>query len=126
MRTGENLYKRKDGRWEARYHKGRNGSGKLIYGFCYGKTYSEAKMKMEQAKADTAWRSQSCTTGMKRTFGYYCDLWLQMNKPRLHSSSFTWMVAGVYRLSARNTRLAIRMCSAIGSRCIMHMEISTP
>lgn len=88
MRTGENIYKRKDGRWEARYHKGRNLSGRLIYGFCYGKTYSEAKMKMEQAKADTAWNSQSSTTGVKRTFGYYCDLWLQMNKPRLHSSSF--------------------------------------
>lgn len=50
MRTGENIFKRKDGRWEARYHKGRTASGKLLYGFCYGKTYSEAKARMERAK----------------------------------------------------------------------------
>ena len=50
MRTGENIFKRKDGRWEARYHKERTASGKLLYGFCYGKTYSEAKARMERAK----------------------------------------------------------------------------
>ena len=41
MKKGENIFKRKDGRWEARYIKGYELSGKIKYGFCYGKTYKE-------------------------------------------------------------------------------------
>ena len=37
-KTGENIYKRKDGRWEARYEKGRTEKGTSIYGFLYGKS----------------------------------------------------------------------------------------
>lgn len=44
-RKGENIYKRKDGRWEARYLKGAALSGKTRYGYCYAKTYREAKEK---------------------------------------------------------------------------------
>ena len=46
-RKGENIYKRKDGRWEGRYKKGIAGNGKTIYGSCYGKTYRETKEKLE-------------------------------------------------------------------------------
>ena len=46
MKKGENIFKRKDGRWEARYIKGYELSGKIKYGFCYGKTYKEAKEKV--------------------------------------------------------------------------------
>ena len=35
MAKGENIFKRKDGRWEARYIKGYELSGKIKYGFCY-------------------------------------------------------------------------------------------
>lgn len=35
MRKGENIFKRKDGRWEGRYIKGYDFSGKAKYGFCY-------------------------------------------------------------------------------------------
>lgn len=45
MRTGPNIRKRADGRFEARYIKSRNDEGKIIYGFCYGKTYEEAEAK---------------------------------------------------------------------------------
>lgn len=48
---GENIYKRKDGRWEGRYIKSRNGSGKIIYGSVYGKKYSEVKDKLVMIKA---------------------------------------------------------------------------
>lgn len=37
-RKGENIYKRKDGRWEGRYIKGRDGK-KAIYGYVYSKSY---------------------------------------------------------------------------------------
>ena len=44
-KRGNNIYKRKDGRWEARYVKGLSADGKKLYGSVYGKTYSEARDK---------------------------------------------------------------------------------
>ena len=46
-RRGENIWKRKDGRWEARYIKGRTVEGRAIYGSVYAKTYKEVKHKRE-------------------------------------------------------------------------------
>ncbi len=43
-RKGENIYKRKDGRWEARYIKSRQ-SGKAVYGYVYAKSYLDVKKK---------------------------------------------------------------------------------
>ena len=34
-RKGENIYKRKDGRWEGRYIKSKSPSGKTQYGYVY-------------------------------------------------------------------------------------------
>ena len=48
-RTGENIYKRKDGRWEARYIKYYDGSGKAKYGYVYGAIdYMSEQMKRKQ------------------------------------------------------------------------------
>lgn len=47
-RKGENIYKRKDGRWEARYIKQRTPEGKAIYGYIYAKTYKEVKSKLQK------------------------------------------------------------------------------
>ena len=44
-RKGENIYKRKDGRWEARYIKGYGEDGKAVYGYVFGKSYLETKRK---------------------------------------------------------------------------------
>lgn len=46
-RKGENIIKRKDGRWEARVIYSRDINGKAKYRYLYGKTYSEAKEKKE-------------------------------------------------------------------------------
>ena len=46
-KKGENIKKRKDGRYEARYIKGKNDDGKAIWGYVYGKTYKEVKQKRE-------------------------------------------------------------------------------
>lgn len=46
MRKGENIYLRKDGRWEGRYPKGRKSNGQLKYGYIYGKNYREVKQKL--------------------------------------------------------------------------------
>ena len=47
-KKGENIYKRKDGRWEGRYIKSRTYTGKIIYGYVYAKTYREAKIKLKE------------------------------------------------------------------------------
>lgn len=49
-RRGENIHKRKDGRWEGRYKSGTNEFGKTIYSSVYGKTYSEVKNKLTKLK----------------------------------------------------------------------------
>ena len=50
MAKGENIFKRKDGRWEARFVKGYDSAGKIRYGYCYGKSYKEAKEKSKRRK----------------------------------------------------------------------------
>ncbi|GGC96286.1 tyrosine-type recombinase/integrase [Enterococcus wangshanyuanii] len=45
-RRGENIYKRKDGRWEGRYIKGRRENGKIYYGYIYGYKYAEVKQQL--------------------------------------------------------------------------------
>lgn len=43
---GENIYYRKDGRWEGRYAIGRKSNGRLKYGYVYAKTYHTVKEKL--------------------------------------------------------------------------------
>lgn len=50
-RTGENIYKRKDGRWEGRYIRERV-DGKARYSAVYARTYREVKQKLEEAKEE--------------------------------------------------------------------------
>lgn len=43
---GENIYYRKDGRWEGRYAIGRKSNGRIKYGYVYGKTYQTVRDKL--------------------------------------------------------------------------------
>ena len=45
MKVGPRIYEHADGRWEARYRKGRRPDGSIIYGSVYGRTYEEAERK---------------------------------------------------------------------------------
>lgn len=80
MKKGENIFKRKDGLWEARYIKGYELSGKIKYGFCYGKTYKEAKEKVSKHKAALLAGKPTPQTGTRHRFAFYCDSWLQKLK----------------------------------------------
>lgn len=51
-RRGENVYKRKDGRYEGRYIKYYDTSGKAVYGYIYSKSYAEIKEKLAQCKSE--------------------------------------------------------------------------
>ncbi|HIR22309.1 MAG TPA: site-specific integrase [Candidatus Scatosoma pullicola] len=49
-RKGENIFRRRDGRWEARYIR-KYEDGKPKYGYVYGKSYAEAKERRKKAQA---------------------------------------------------------------------------
>lgn len=87
MRTGENIYKRKDGRWEARYRKGRDADGCLIYGSCYGKTYTEAKSKAAAAQQSLR-KENTVIEPHAMSVGAVCDEWLELNRIRLKEATY--------------------------------------
>lgn len=47
-KRGENIRKRKDGRWEGRYKIGNAENGRTLYHSIYGKTYAEVKTKLRE------------------------------------------------------------------------------
>lgn len=87
-RKGENIYKRKDNRWEARYVKSYHPDGSPKYGYCYGKTYREAKQKVTQAKAAWVSGKSTSTASRGRHFAFYCDEWLMINRNRIKESTY--------------------------------------
>lgn len=87
MAKGENIFKRKDGRWEARYIKGHELSGKIRYGFCYGKTYKEAKEKVTKCKAALAMGGTPKPASGKQRFAFYCDEWLRLKETQVREST---------------------------------------
>ncbi|MBQ4342386.1 MAG: phage integrase SAM-like domain-containing protein [Erysipelotrichaceae bacterium] len=87
MAKGENIFKRKDGRWEARYVKEYDYTGKIKYGYCYGKTYREAKEKAAQHKAAILNGTPIVSSRVRQKFSVYCDQWLNANKTRLKIST---------------------------------------
>lgn len=86
-KKGENIYKRKDNRWEARYIKGYSFDGKIIYGYCYGKTYREAKEKVNEVKAALINR-QTIQRNSRLHLSSICDQWLQLNRTKVKESSY--------------------------------------
>lgn len=52
MRKGNNIRKRKDGLYEARYIKSRTSDGKIIYGSVYAKTIEEVEAKREALREE--------------------------------------------------------------------------
>ncbi len=87
-RKGENIFKRKDGRWEARYIKGHELSGKIKYGFCYGKTYREAKDKVMLAKMALKGQAPKPVSRDRRLFSCFCDEWLALRKGEVRESTY--------------------------------------
>lgn len=85
-RTGENIYKRKDGRWEGRYVKGHKPTGKAIYGYVYAYSYKEAKAKLNLAISGNNNYSRCRASGV--TFSEVSDLWLGSQKTRVKESTY--------------------------------------
>ena len=53
-RKGENIYKRKDGRWEGRFPESYNLNGKVKYKSVYAASYTEVREKLKGCKKQSA------------------------------------------------------------------------
>ena len=89
-RKGENIYKRKDGRWEGRYCKTRNENGKIKYGYVYARTYTDVKNKLERVKKNYfVFHEKNGTKIIIRTFSDVAREWLCYKKPLLKEASLS-------------------------------------
>jgi len=95
-RTGENIYKRKDGRWEARYIASRDHGGKARYKSLYGETYGEVKEKRTQAlvAAQAAQETQRCKAGLFETL---TANWLEHIQGTAKDSTFAQYLSSIDR-----------------------------
>lgn len=83
-RRGENIYKRKDGRWEGRYKSGYNDFGKAKYRTVYGHSYAEVHAKLVPLKARDPGIHVTCRMTVKELFSE----WLSAVKLRVKSSTY--------------------------------------
>ena len=83
-RRGENIYHRKDGRWEGRYKSGYDESGKAKYRSVYGHSYAEVRSKLVPLKASVTASYAACRLTVKELF----DEWLSSVKLRVKSSTY--------------------------------------
>lgn len=85
-RKGENIYKRKDGRWEGRYIKDRDLHNKPLYGYVYAKTYSEVRMKLQESI--TANQITKPAKKVSHILSYWIDLWLAQKEYSVKQSTY--------------------------------------
>lgn len=115
-RKGENIYKRKDGRWEGRYVKDRNNK-RAIYGYVYAKSYSEVKRQLVLKRAECAREeNRMLSSAIKdESFSNVSELWLQSIRQNIKES--TW-------IKYRNT-LNYYIIPQIGSQIISTIDYAT-
>ena len=83
-RRGENIYKRKDGRWEGRYKSGYTDDGKTKYRSVYGRSYAEVRQKLVPLKVAVPTLIVACKLTVLELF----DEWLSAVKLRVKPSTF--------------------------------------
>ncbi len=86
-RRGDNIHKRKDGRWEGRYKNGSRPNGVTKYSSVYAYSYSECKKKLAEAQS-SSFRSieKKCT---EKVFSDILYQWFSSNRVRLKGATET-------------------------------------
>lgn len=79
-RRGENIYKRKDGRWEGRYCSNENADAKKRYISVYAHSYREVKEKLRRCK-------ESASPGIM-LFKNAAEKWLAYTKLNVKISTY--------------------------------------
>lgn len=87
-RRGENIRKRKDGRWEDRYIKNYDICGKAKYVSVYGKSYLEVKQKLIVASSGIDTKTE-ISKNNNLLFREVLFMWLGNNRVKLKSSIYS-------------------------------------
>lgn len=86
-KRGENIYKRKDGRWEGRYIKERSADGKARYAYVYGKSYADAKQKLLDRRITQA-QNIDCSPSHTK-YGDILRNWIAMSRIHIKESTYS-------------------------------------
>lgn len=84
-RTGENIYFRKDGRWEGR-RRIRTENGKTVFAYIYAESYEEAVKKLSEITND---QKSTCLQKNGNSFRRIANEWLELQKPQLKPASLS-------------------------------------
>ena len=84
-RRGENIYKRKDGRWEGRYNYTIDDNGKRHYKAVYARSYNEVRDKLSVLKTPKKSANSYCKMTVKELFSE----WLQAVKLKVKPSTYS-------------------------------------
>jgi len=108
-RRGENIYKRKDGRYEGRYPKAYDENDQPILGYVYGKTYKEAKDKLTKRKAEA--QAQRKVLSSELTVSKWFEIWLGTQKRIKQSTRRTYSSCIKKHITAKLGSLKLRNLS---------------
>lgn len=86
-RKGESIYKRKDGRWEARFKKEDSATGQSSLVSVYAKSYTEVKNKRLAAMSQLAAENSKVSRSAMLVSEMMC-MWLDFNKNQIAPSSY--------------------------------------
>lgn len=131
-RKGENIYKRKDGRWEGRYIRSYDSEHKAKYAYVYGKTYSEVKRKLTEQRGNV--QKVQPTKNKSSTYGELLDCWLhsmQLNTKESTQARYTHLIKthikphlGAVQLSQLTTdAFPVIGGPSVGKTCFINMAI---
>ncbi len=84
-RRGDNIHRRKDGRWEGRYKDGYKSNGTIKYSSVYAKTYSECKNKLINAQTNA--KQSPVKLKSNKKFHEILSNWLITNQIRLKGAT---------------------------------------
>ena len=86
-KRGDNIRKRKDGRYEGRYADGYKPDGSIRYHSVYGKTYAEVKQKLYAAAGGNLQKDAKPVS--KFLFEDICVMWLKSKRLSVKVSTFS-------------------------------------
>ena len=108
-RHGENIYKRKDGRYEGRYIIGKTANGKTRFGYVYGRKYTDVRKRLFEKKAEQACKESPAASGqenLKNWITYWMETELLCSIKESSWQTYTYLAAhyilpilGEYELS---------------------------
>lgn len=87
-KTGKNIYKRKDGRWEGRCIIAYSNTGKAKYKYVYAKTYSEVKTKLFNAQVELQKSEAENKSCDENNYEFWLNEWLKNKKKQVKESTY--------------------------------------